>query len=244
MKQRPNNVLVTRPAHQAGTLIKKLKEKGFQAIKCPTIVIKPATDSQPALKKLLKVANYNLVIFTSANAVHHANSLLNGQWPQTKAQIFAIGPKTQQALIEVGIHNSECATPPFNSERLLDQITNIGESKSCLIIKGLGGRKYLAESLQDIGFHVENADVYQRCLPRQSSQALPLELPYITITSRLALDNLFLLYPELSSSFKKNSLFITLSERIAKHATAIGCEKVSFAKQATDDGLVSALLSL
>ena len=241
MKQELNNVLVTRPAHQAGPLIKKLKEKGFQAIKCPTIVIEPVTDSQPALRKLLKIANYHLLIFTSVNAVYHADLLLKRQWPKTKAQIFAIGPKTQQALAGVGIHNSQCAMLPFNSEQLLDQIASIEGSRSCLIIKGLDGRKYLAESLQNTGFHVENADVYQRCLPKQSPQALPLELPYITITSQLALDNLFLLYPEQSSSFKKSSHFITLSERIAKHATAIGCDKVSFAKQATDDGLVSIL---
>jgi len=244
LKQQLNNILVTRPAHQAEPLIKKLKENGFQAIKCPTIVIEPVTDSQPALKKLLRIANYNLLVFTSVNAVHNANRLLNGQWPKTKAQIFAIGPKTQQALAEVNIDTSRCATPPFNSEQLLDKITNTGDSQSCLIIKGLGGRKYLAESLKDIGFHVENADVYQRCLPKKPLQTLPLELLYITITSRLALDNLFLLYPDLSSSFKKNSHFITLSERIANHASTAGCEKVCFAKQATDDGLLSVLLSL
>jgi len=244
VKQPYGNVLVTRPAHQASTLIDKLKGKGFQPIKCPTIVIDKATNPQPALTKLLKIADYSLLIFTSANAVLHANLLLQGQWPTSKAKILAIGPKTQQALTDINIHHSQCAKPPFNSERLLDQITNTGDAKPCLIIKGLGGRKHLAESLQGFGFSVENADVYQRSLPKKPAQTLPLELPYITITSRLALDNLFYLYPEQSSLLKENSHFITLSERIAKHATAIGCEKVSFAKQATDNGLISALLSL
>jgi len=244
VKQPYGNVLVTRPAHQASTLIDKLKDKGFQAIKCPTIVIDKATDSQPALTKLLKIAGYNLLIFTSANAVSYADQLLQGQWPASKAKIFAIGPKTQQALTDINIHNSLCAKPPFNSEQLLQQIDRTDEPQSCLIIKGLDGREHIAESLKKIGFYVENADVYQRRLPNQASQTLPVELPFIIITSQLALDNLFLLYPDLSSSFKKNSRFITLSERIANHATAIGCEKVSFAKQATDDGLISALLSL
>ena len=62
-------VLVTRPEHQAESLCRLIEQHGGVAIRCPTLVIAEPRDWTPALAILDRLADYNLAIFTSANAV-------------------------------------------------------------------------------------------------------------------------------------------------------------------------------
>ena len=170
--------------------------------------------------------------------------MLKQQWPETKARIIAIGPKTKAAVESLGLCVTLTAAIPFNSEQLIADFpkTAADTNKTCLIVKGQGGREYIATALSTLGITVETANVYRRKLAVKSLQVLPNPLPFITITSQQALENLFLLYPHDSERLKSNSTFVVLSKRIATYATTIGCENVSVAAQASDEGLVTALL--
>jgi len=241
---RIKNVLVTRPAKQAAHLSGLLKEAGFQPILYPTIGIFPTPNPPLAQQVLTHLPFYDYIIFISPNAALHADRLLQQQWPLLGATtLVAIGPKTAATLNQLGQAPLIVADKPFNSEALLDQLPTRSKQLRCLIIKGQGGRPFLADQLKKKGMHVSTLDVYSRGLP-QPPQQLPIEpIHYVTITSQLALDNLCQLIPKQIQALQQQAIFIFYSQRIANYASQIGCHQCLVSHEASDAGLVMALLN-
>lgn len=231
------NVLVTRPNHQADGLCGKLTASGLHAIRYPSIEIQPVDDTLQASNALRSINDGGNIIFISANAVTQANRLLNGQWPAINGPNIAIGPSTANALLNIGLTHSIIAQKPFSSEQLLEQLASTG--KTC-IIKGEGGRKFLENELTSRGINVRTIDVYKRATPRNPKQP-NVPLHYITITSQLALSNLFLLLAEQADELKRTSTFVVFSQRIADYAKKLGCKAILISKEASDASLVSCI---
>lgn len=236
------HVLVTRPSHQASALCDELVAHNFQPICFPTIQIASTENRQHAIEQLQTSNQANYIIFISANAVWQADCLLNKQWPALKT-VVAIGPKTATALEEIGLAPSIIATRPFNSERLLSLFPPALKNLSCLIVTGEGGRTYLAEQLQQRGMTVNSLNVYKRIQPTQPVTP-PKQAPaYITVTSQLALENLFAMLPSQANALKQNSTFVALSQRIADYARTLNCQKILVSEEASDSGLVSTIIN-
>ena len=62
-------VLVTRAAHQAGKLSDALRALGAEPVEVPVLEIGPPENLEPLDAALRKLATYDWLIFTSANAV-------------------------------------------------------------------------------------------------------------------------------------------------------------------------------
>ncbi|PHS72936.1 MAG: uroporphyrinogen-III synthase [Cycloclasticus sp.] len=236
------NVLVTRPQHQSAVLCGQLLDNGFQPIPFPVIDIQPVANPQAALGKLQDVNVVDYLIFVSANAAIQANKLLQKNWPDITGQIIAIGPKTADTLTKIGLQPHIVAPTPFNSEQLLEQLPKQLIGQTSLIIKGEGGRAFLAEQLLKCGMQVISVDVYTRKKPSDSALNSRLALHYITITSQLALDNLFELLPNQSTSIKSTSTFVVFSTRIADYAKKLGCQRILVSSDASDSGLVACIV--
>jgi uroporphyrinogen-III synthase len=235
------NVLVTRPQHQSAGLCDKLSDKGFQPICFPVIDIQPIANPQAALQKLQHISAVDYLIFVSANAVFQTNELLKKQWPKIAGQIVAIGPKTAEALTRIGLPANIVATKPFNSEQLLEHLPQKFSGQTGLIIKGEGGRTFLAEQLKENGLQISTVDVYTRAKPSGNTLNPNLLLHYITITSQLALDNLFELLPSQSTIIKNTSTFVVFSPRIANYAKKLGCQHILISSDASDSSLVDCI---
>jgi uroporphyrinogen-III synthase len=69
-------VLVTRPEPQALPLCRLLEAQGAIAVRFPVMNIQPLEDRHELLTRLGTLENFDLVIFTSANAVRYGASLL------------------------------------------------------------------------------------------------------------------------------------------------------------------------
>ena len=63
-------IVVTRAREQAAPLVDRLAELGATAIDAPAIRIAEPPDPRAVERALLRVREYDLVIFTSQNAVH------------------------------------------------------------------------------------------------------------------------------------------------------------------------------
>ena len=235
-------VLVTRPKHQSAGLCKQLIKQGFLPISFPVIDIKPIANKQRSAEALLKNSHADFLIFVSANAVLQADALVNQQWPKITGQIVAIGPKTSKALESIGLITNMVAKKSFDSEQLLELLSGQINDKSCLIIKGEGGRVFLAEQLHKKGMLVNSVDVYKRVMPTTGTTNVMAPIQYITITSQLALSNLFLLLAPQSAELKNESTFVVFSKRIADYATELGCQHIIISSEASDLGLLSAIL--
>jgi len=239
MPTKQPTVLVTRPAHQSDNLCRLLTDSGATPLRFPTIEIQAPKKPAAARSKLQALEHYDFLIFISLNAVIQANKLMTKAWPKDSI-IVAIGPSTANALENIGLTASITATKPFNSEQLLTQFPSDIQQKKCLIIKGEGGRKMLAEHLIQQGMAVDTVDVYKRAAPTLNMPSI--EIPsYVTITSQLALKNLFLLLPQQANELKQRSTFILFSQRITDYAKEQGCQQTICCQEASDSGLIDAI---
>jgi len=239
MPTKQPTALVTRPAHQSDNLCQLLTDNGVTPLRFPTIEIQAAKKTATAISKLQALESYDFLIFISLNAVIQANKLMTKAWPKDSI-IVAIGPSTANELESIGLTPSITATKPFNSEQLFAQFPQDIQQKKCLIIKGEGGRKVLAEHLVRQGMAVDTVDVYKRATPTLNIPSI--ETPsYVTITSQLALKNLFLLLPQQANELKQKSIFILFSQRIADYAKEQGCQQTICCQEASDSSLVNAI---
>ncbi|SAK50610.1 bifunctional uroporphyrinogen-III synthetase/uroporphyrin-III C-methyltransferase [Caballeronia hypogeia] len=183
-------VVVTRPGGQSSELLALLADAGFETLEFPLIDIAPIADDAPLRAALDPLhlppaapERYALVVFVSPNAVDHAFSRLGAPWP-ADLPVAVVGPGSVAALGRQGVHapsyrvispSTEQADPRFDSEALYASIeahfgTNGLAGKRVLIVRGDGGREWLAERLTEAGAQVEKSAAYRRVLPEPSMQ--------------------------------------------------------------------------
>jgi uroporphyrinogen-III synthase len=164
-------VIVTRPAAQARDWVPRLQALGVDAVSLPLIGIEPARDPQAVRLAWASLADLRLVMFVSANAVAHFFDLRpQGQdWP-TALWAGSTGPGTSAALREAGVPAQRIAEPdgsgPFDTESLWRRIEHwTWAGARVLVVRGDGGRDWLAERLRSAGAEVAFLAAYQRVSP-------------------------------------------------------------------------------
>lgn len=153
-------VLVTRPETQATPLCRKLEALGAAIVRLPAIEIRPHGDRASLRASLRPLQDYELIIFLSANAVRFGVSLLD----QKRDLILAsVGPATRRALNQAGYRVAILPAAGFDTEGLLadPRLQNLA-GKRVLLVKGLGGRELLEQTLEQRGAAVTAASVYER----------------------------------------------------------------------------------
>jgi uroporphyrinogen III methyltransferase/synthase len=193
--QRPA-VVITRPLGQSAALLALLARAGFESIEFPLIDIGPVADAAPlhaALGELYAPAplGFALVVFVSPNAIDHAFAALSSAWP-LQIPIGVVGPGSVAALARQGVTPpaytvisplvspaagatvTETPTDPrYDSEALYAAIeAHFGpdglKDKRVLIVRGDGGREWLADALSAAGAKVEKVAAYRRIVPEPS----------------------------------------------------------------------------
>ena len=176
------HLLVTRPVTQGQIWAEQLKTLGARVTQQPMLHIQPITElpDEPQTQALLEATKrqvlqldeYQKIIFVSQNAVAHCLPWLDQYWPQlpTGLEFFAIGASTAQQL-KAGLNTIDsvagsCADSAMNSESLLalTALHNVSGEKIA-IVRGLGGRTLLGDTLNQRGAKVESIAVYQRLAP-------------------------------------------------------------------------------
>jgi uroporphyrinogen-III synthase len=150
-------VLVTRPEQQATQLCRLLEARGATTLRLAPIAIKPLLDSRARIEAL---DAFDLILFTSANAVRYGADALRQRRGSTVA---AIGPATARALREQGYDVTLEPEAGYTSEALLAHPTlKHLAGRRILLIKGVDGRQTLESELTRRGADVIAIDVYQR----------------------------------------------------------------------------------
>ena len=244
-------VLVTRPEQQAMPLCRLLEIQGASTLRLPAVEIRPIGNRRDTAAQLGALGEFDVIIFTSANAVRFGASLLEQKRDLTLA---AIGPATARALNLAG-YRVAVQPPPrgtFDSETLL-QHPRLEHPAGCriLLIKGSNGRPYLEAELTRRGAQVVAADVYQRvpATPSHAVLAALLEsfiagaVQVITATSVEIAGNLLgLATPALRDEFERVHWLVP-GERIAAGLRERGLRSpLVRAESAEDHDLVAALI--
>jgi uroporphyrinogen-III synthase len=165
-------VLVTRPAAQAAVWVERLRERGIDAEALPLIEIAALADPTPVRAAWQAIDAFRLVVFVSANAVERffAERPPEGVWPDG-TEAGAPGPATADALRAAGcpeaaIVSPALAAPQFDSEALWDRLHGRDWRRSrVLVVRGDGGRDWLADRLVEAGARVETVGAYRRVAP-------------------------------------------------------------------------------
>src|SRR5437867_5532650 len=95
LRLKGKRIIVTRSRKQAGCLIRALEKQGAQVIAIPAIEIQDPVDPRPLKKAAADAGEYDLVIFTSANAVAQ---FVKRNPAKIRGALCAIGPGTATAL--------------------------------------------------------------------------------------------------------------------------------------------------
>ena len=238
-------ILLTRPGGQAESLARRLRAHGTQVQHFPAIRI---TLTPPDETGLASLEQTDVIIFASVNAVRGLVAI--SAWNTAlvrRAQIFAIGPATDQALRRVGLKPTAAAPPPHNSEALLSIPELKMLDRQCVaIVRGQGGREVLAEGLRHRGADVRHLEVYRRDPPAAtlSLKKMPGGAPEaICITStEIAKNLLSCIKPEERPALLRHALVVG-NLRIADACRELGyTAPVGTADNPGDDAMINALI--
>lgn len=248
-------VLVTRPSPSGEALVSKLNQQNTKAYHTPLIKFSAGRELIQLSKLLAELTSGDMLFAASQPAVYYADRYLRTEQPIKKSTIywptdiryFAIGQKTMQALQMV----TNCSVlSPINreiSEHLL-QLTELQSitGKKMLILRGNGGRNFLANALQQRGAQVKFCECYQRVPISYNGEILSTSwqdygVNTLVITSAEMLQQLFELVPERTRPWLLACRLIVVSERIADLARQYGWQKIEIADNADNDSLLKAL---
>jgi uroporphyrinogen-III synthase len=243
-------VIVTRPAAQAKAWVHDLRERGLDALALPLIAIGPAADPAVVQDAWATLAQQTLVVFVSPNAVEQFFSAAPGGacWPE-RTLAGSPGPGTTRELRARGVSAAAIVepaadAPQFDSEALWAQLSaRPWQGRSALIVRGDGGRDWLADTLRGAGARVELLAAYRRVAskPDAAQRALlaaaldePAEHLWLFSSSE-AIDRLAALRPELDAAAWQASHAIATHPRIAERARALGIGAVLASRPGIDD---------
>lgn len=246
-----SKILVTRPAHQSENMCRLIEQQGWQAIRFPVLEIQARVLSAEDRQRIQEIEQYQQVIFVSVNAINFALPLISGKMESLqKTSCIAVGKASYQALQAQGIQHVLVPQQGFNSEAILamPEMQDM-QGQSCLIVRGVGGRDFLADNLRERGARVDYLEVYKRVIPVADNSGLIGEylrhkaLAAILIYSGDALRNLLQMLAK--EDIKKNLLntpLLVISQRVQELAKKIGFKNIIIADQASDAAMINALM--
>ena len=154
-------ILITRPEEKSSVFAEKLKSLGARPVLLPLTQILPPNSFLLMDESLKKWNEFDIVIFTSALAVQFFLSRakdLSLRLSQPKV-LYAIGPRTQQALKAAGFLKVKMPSE-FRAEGLLRELKNL-EGLKILIPRAKEAREILPQTLRKRGARVQVPTVYQ-----------------------------------------------------------------------------------
>ena len=240
-------ILVTRPEHQARSLIQLLGQQGADVFHQAAIRIEAEfNDSQKELLETLE--QYDLLIFISKNAVHYGLSLFNTVDGLNKNRpLAAIGKATAQALTDHGFTNIICPDDGFDSEALLNTpafLTPQINNKKILIIRGGAGREHLKETLEQRQATISYLDVYRRTPAKLELATETFKtLDIITVSSQQGLENLLSMLDNDTVNLLLEKKLITPGDRCSQKAKELGFKQIETAENATDNAMLNCIIN-
>lgn len=205
-------VLVTRTRQQASELGDALGRLGATVLEAPTIELAPPEDWSEIDAALRKLAEYDSIVFTSANGVRAAWGRLREMKLDARAfgglHVAAIGPSTADALAEIGIV-PDVIPEKFVGEELAVALRQAFggtgaeplSGKRFLLLRADIARPVLREELRKAGAQVDDLPIYRTLrpagLPEDVVTALRTgQVEWVTFTSASTANNLHDMLPE------------------------------------------------
>lgn len=227
-------LLLTRPAEESAALAQALAHEGVFCSSLPLLHIEPLPVSAALREPIARLDRYAAVIVVSKPAARLGLALLREAAPHSPRPLwFAVGAGTAHVLAEQGL---DVHFPPAGDDSeallrlpallaLLDQ-----PAQRVLIMRGEGGREWLAEQLRGHGATVDYLQLYRRERPSYPAHSLRERIEVerlngVVVSSGQGFDNLLQLAADDAELLLRLPLFVP-SQRVAMMAAAAGASSV------------------
>jgi uroporphyrinogen III methyltransferase/synthase len=247
-------VLVTRPAHQAGGMVRRLEELGAVVYRLPAVEIREPSDPAPLDAAIAKLpGGWDWIVFTSANGVQafvrRIESLGGDLRRLGSVKLAAIGPKTAAALRDFHL-TADIVPDTYNSEGLADALKTQTSRQRVLLARANRGRDVLRQELSPI------ADVAQIVVYDQVDSVEPDaevldhlrrgEVRFVTLTSSKIAENLLKSFDEtIRGRVERGEIqLVAISPETGRAVRTLGFPVAAEAAAYTADGLIDAIVKL
>lgn len=243
-------LLLTRPQDECAALAASLAEHGVASASLPLLAIEPLEETPEQRSLLLDLDRYCAVVVVSKPAARLGLERIDRYWPQPPARQdwFAVGAATAAILDDYGlrVHHPENGD---DSEALL-ALPALARALQvpgprALILRGEGGREFLAERLRGQGVAVDYLELYRRVLPDYPAGELARRvrdeaLNGLVVSSGQGLEHLLRVAGEDWPRLAGLPLFVP-SPRVAELARDAGARRVIDCRGANAAALLEAL---
>jgi uroporphyrinogen III methyltransferase/synthase len=240
-------ILVTRPEHQAELLAKELRQVGATVLLQPAIEIAPPSDWEPVDAAIRVLANFDWLVFSSANGVHYFIRRLLQRGGDLRAvapvRLAAIGPATAAALAEYYL-TADAMPATYRAEALVESLAPSAAGKHFLLVRASRGREALAEMLTAVGAQITQIVAYSsRDVVAPHDDVLAAlnagRITWTTVTSSAIARALVALFGE----SLRNTQLAAISPLTADVLGELGYSPAIVAESYTSDGLFNAILA-
>jgi len=242
------HIAITRPLDQATRLSRMIATAGGDTTSFPLIAITALEDNNTFIHALDNVAAQDWLIFISSNAVQYGMPSIQARLePCTRKPRFAaIGPVTAAELMQYGVTNVLQPEHRFDSESLLAlPDMQAVQGQRMMIVRGIGGRELMADTLRSRGAEVRFAECYRRINPQTDAGKLQTlwhngHLDTIVVTSSEAMRHLLALTSNGSAEWLRGTTICVNHARIAELPVSLGL-RVRVATAPGDDAMLQCI---
>lgn len=189
-------ILVTRSAEQAPALCEALAALGAEPVAVPMIAIAPPASLADLDRAIAGLADMDLLILTSVNAVEAFCGRLHDLGLDLQAlaglQVVAVGPKSAQALAVRG-RPADLVPEDYRAEGVVNLLRDTVHGRRILYPKAALARELIPEQLRAAGAVVIDPVAYTSSAPLQAAEALHRAmdkgLDLLTFTASSTLEN-------------------------------------------------------
>ena len=248
-------IVVTRAREQASGVLSALRAAGAEAISLPTIAFAPPAEWAPLDAALARLAEYDGLIFTSANGVRaffrRGQALGLAPARPARAWLCAIGPATAAALAEQG-WRADIIPADYVAEGVAAALAGRElRGRRILLPRAAAARDALTRALAAAGAEVDVVAAYRTELPaRARAQARRLfpagpgpRPDTVLFTSSSTAENLARLLGEDYRERLAGVLLASIGPVTSATLRRLGLEAGIEAREFTTDGLLAALAS-
>lgn len=232
-------VLLTRNDAQNAALMAQMQALDVEIVSRPLLRSESLPLDHTGKSRVLALDEFDDIFFISKNAVRFGLDYLENYWPQwpTHLRWLAVGRATAEALQSAGVDVVYPSTASSEDLLALPELQQV-EGRSCLIVRGLGGRETLKQGLQDRGAKVSYLEVYQRLEVAYAADQFPTGDGVVSlIYSGEALTHLYQTVGDKALSYH----VILPSQRLQTMALEMGFNEVELANSQEDNAMLEIL---
>lgn len=247
-------VLVTRPAHQAAGMVRRLEDLGAVVYRMPMLDIREPADFAPLDRAIeeLRRREWNWLVFTSANGVHGIIRRVRALGYDLRtfggAKFAAIGPSTADALRSFHLEADVVPAVEYNSEGLAAALAPLVANQRVLLSRANRGRDLLRAELAKVA-HVEQIAVYEQAdaTARDADILDHLrrgEIRYVALSSsNVARALLTTIDDTIRRRIERDEIrLVAISPETGNAIRALGLQVAAEATEYTSDGLIDAIV--